>query len=474
MAIKISELANLSAWTDAIYVPVVETAGNTFSTVKSTSSALKTYVLGTIPSELITLTANTVQQATQLYATEVAIVTANIGQIGYTTNAVNTANIGQIGYTDNAVTTANIGQTGYTDFANTVQDGVITSRVNTANIGQIGYTTNAVNTANIGQTGYTDFANTVQDGVITSRVNTANIGQIGYTDFANTVQDGVITSRVNTANIGMVGYIDYWSTFANTVQDGVITSRVNTANIGQIGYTTNAVTTANIGMIGYVTDAVSAAVGYSNVQVATYLPTYTGTVKAGIVTVTGNVIGGLGQFAALNSTLIGNATAAAATFTTLTVPAIAKNGSNGVGDIGQTGNRFATIYGVATSAEYADLAEKYVADADYESGTVLQFGGEYEVTIASDDTNKVAGVVSTQPAFRMNDELVADHAVMIALQGRVPCKVQGSISKGDMLVSAGNGRARSTNDPKFGTVIGKALEEHEGNDGIIEVVVGRL
>ena len=120
------------------------------------------------------------------------------------------------------------------------------------------------------------------------------------------------------------------------------------------------------------------------------------------------------------------------------------------------------------------MAEKYVADADYESGTVLEFGGEYEVTLASDNTNKIAGVVSTQPAFRMNDELVADHAVMIALQGRVPCKVQGSISKGDMLVSAGNGRARSTNDPKFGTVIGKALEEHEGNDGIIEVVVGRL
>jgi hypothetical protein len=474
MAIKISELANLSAWTDAIYVPVVETAGNTFSTVKSTSSALKTYVLGTIPSELITLTANTVQQATQLYATEVAIVTANIGQIGYTTNAVNTANIGQIGYTDNAVTTANIGQIGYTDFANTVQDGVITSRVNTANIGQIGYTTNAVSTANIGQIGYTDNA-----------VTTANIGQIGYTDFANTVQDGVITSRVNTANIGQIGYTTNavntanigqigYTDFANTVQDGVITSRVNTANIGQIGFTLNAVNTANIGMIGYVADAVTAAGGYSNVKVDQYLPTYTGTIKAGIVTVTGNLIAGLTSFAAINSTPIGNATASTATFSTLTVPAITKNGTNGVGDIGQTGNRFATIYGLATSAQYADLAEKYVADADYESGTVLEFGGEHEVTLASDDTNRVAGVVSTQPAFRMNDELVADHAVMIALQGRVPCKVQGSISKGDMLVSAGNGRARSTNDPKFGTVIGKALEEHEGNDGIIEVVVGRL
>lgn len=186
MAIKISELANLTAYTDSVFIPVVETAGNTFSTVKSTSSELKTYVLGTIPSEISDLTANTTAQATAIYNAEVAIVTANIGQIGYTDNKVLTANIGQIGYTDNKVTTANIGIKGYTDFANTVQDSVITSRVNTANIGQIGYTNNTVLTANIGQIGYTD-----------NKVLTANIGQIGYTD-----------NKVTTANVAMKGYVD--------------------------------------------------------------------------------------------------------------------------------------------------------------------------------------------------------------------------------------------------------------------------
>jgi len=160
--------------------------------------------------------------------------------------------------------------------------------------------------------------------------------------------------------------------------------------------------------------------------------------------------------------------------TGLITPDITKNGTNGAGDIGQTGNRFAVIYGQSTSAQYADLAEKYVSDTDYDSGTVLEFGGEHEVTLASDETVRVAGIVSTQPAFKMNDDLVADHVVMIALQGRVPCKVEGTIQKGDMLVSAGNGKAKATNNPQFGTVIGKALQEHQGADGIIEVVVGRL
>ena len=139
MAIKISQLANLTAYTDSVFIPVVETAGNTFSTVKSTSSALKTYVLGTIPTEITDLTSNTTAQATAIYNAEVAIVTANIGQIGYTDNKVTTANIGQIGYTDNKVLTANIGIKGYIDFANTVQNSVITATVNTANVAMKGY-----------------------------------------------------------------------------------------------------------------------------------------------------------------------------------------------------------------------------------------------------------------------------------------------------------------------------------------------
>jgi len=128
----------------------------------------------------------------------------------------------------------------------------------------------------------------------------------------------------------------------------------------------------------------------------------------------------------------------------------------------------------ATAAQWADLAENYQADFNYAPGTVLEFGGKYEVTEATDETRRVAGVVSTSPAHLMNSKLIGNNVVAIALQGRVPCKVRGNIKKGDMLVSGGNGYARPTQDPKIGTIIGKSLEDFNGSDGVIEVVVGRL
>jgi hypothetical protein len=129
--------------------------------------------------------------------------------------------------------------------------------------------------------------------------------------------------------------------------------------------------------------------------------------------------------------------------------------------------------GTATTARYADLAENYLGDAKYEEGTVLMLGGTAEVTLATDGTRAVVGVVSTNPAYLMNSELVGDTVAAIALQGRVPCKVTGKIRKGDMLVAAGNGHARAEEDPKLGQVIGKALEDFDGESGVIEVIVGR-
>jgi hypothetical protein len=74
----------------------------------------------------------------------------------------------------------------------------------------------------------------------------------------------------------------------------------------------------------------------------------------------------------------------------------------------------------------------------------------------------------------MNTSLTGDNVVALALQGRVPCKVQGTVRKGDMMVSAGNGQARAEANPRVGSVIGKALEDFDGLEGIIEVVVGRV
>lgn len=142
-------------------------------------------------------------------------------------------------------------------------------------------------------------------------------------------------------------------------------------------------------------------------------------------------------------------------------------------NIGTITGNWTLSAGSRLQATYADLAEYYEGDQQYDAGTVLQFGGDKEVTIAEDGTNKVAGIVSTDPAYAMNAKCPGI-AVAIALQGRVPCKVRGTIRKGDMLISAGNGYARPSNNPIIGSVIGKALQNFDGTEGIIEVAVGRL
>ena len=151
-------------------------------------------------------------------------------------------------------------------------------------------------------------------------------------------------------------------------------------------------------------------------------------------------------------------------------------------NIGSTTNKWNTVYattfsGTATEALYADLAENYLGDADYEPGTVLVFGGDAEVTITnSKGDRRVAGVVTTNPAYLMNSMLEGEHVTAIALQGRVPCRVLGKVSKGDLLVSSAvPGYAIVDNDAKVGTVIGKALaDKADDGKGVIEVVVGRV
>ena len=142
--------------------------------------------------------------------------------------------------------------------------------------------------------------------------------------------------------------------------------------------------------------------------------------------------------------------------------------------LGNTTQWWAKSFTVAATAQYADLAENYTADAEYAPGTVVHFGGEQEVSICDVDMcTRVAGVVSTNPAYLMNGRLESTHVVAVALTGRVPTKVRGPISKGDLIVSAGEGYARAETLPQVGTVIGKALEDFDGDSGVIEVVVGK-
>lgn len=128
------------------------------------------------------------------------------------------------------------------------------------------------------------------------------------------------------------------------------------------------------------------------------------------------------------------------------------------------GGRF---IGEATSARYADLAEKYLPDAEYGEGTVLAVGGENEVTEYKSGM-PLAGVVSIKPGFEMNIEL--EGGVFVALKGRVPCKINGSAKKGDIIIADDNGAGKAVNaittfaDQK----IGIALED---GTGVIEVKI---
>ena len=152
--------------------------------------------------------------------------------------------------------------------------------------------------------------------------------------------------------------------------------------------------------------------------------------------------------------------------------------ANGVGNIGAAGATFNTVFAKATSAQYADLAENYLADRCYEPGTVVIFGGDAEVSVSpvSHDP-RVAGVVSTNPSYLMNAALTGPTVAAVALTGRVPCWVQGPVSKGDRIVNAGAGIGgrldRSAYEP--GCIVGKSLEDiTDDSTRLIEVVIGRF
>jgi len=154
--------------------------------------------------------------------------------------------------------------------------------------------------------------------------------------------------------------------------------------------------------------------------------------------------------------------------------AIVNGGSNATGNIGSSSNYFNTVFAKATSAQYADLAENYVADAEYAPGTVVIFGGTQEITVTDQaGDERVAGAVSTKPAYLMNS---GESGIAVALRGRVPVNVIGPVIKGDSLVTSTEpGYAISVGrDRSYGqAVFAKALETNieEGKKMITAVVL---
>ena len=191
---------------------------------------------------------------------------------------------------------------------------------------------------------------------------------------------------------------------------------------------------------------------------------------------TGAISAGTSNVVVINNANVVISSAGTANVLTVSNVGIVVVGTTSVtGDITSAGN----IAALNFNSTFADLAEMYSADAAYAPGVVVSFGGSNEITLSGNVDPRVAGVVSTNPSYTMNTAIEATHVVTVALTGRVPTRVTGSISKGDLMISATGGRAQAWVGnvtqpyPIPGTVFGKALSNHGGGEGVIEVVIGR-
>jgi len=241
-------------------------------------------------------------------------------------------------------------------------------------------------------------------------LNTANINAGSNTTALS--MTGVVTSN-GTGTANSIGGTSMWVTGGNLMVSG-------SGNIGiKINPNYFYDLTGNV---------ISLTGSYSYANVANYLPNFAG------------------QIGTTGATHFGN---------------LLTTGGNTVqGDI--TGN-WQLSAGSRLLATYADLAERFEADAYYDAGTVVEMGGEKEITAVQYDlSDDVFGVVSDTAAYLMNSGAGDDIThPPVAVGGRVKVKVTGKVKKGQRLVSAGNGMARAAlpGEATAFNIIGRALED---------------
>lgn len=325
--------------------------------------------------------------------------------------------------------------------------------------------------------------------VVTTGIITAGVGNIigGNISASGNINGGNLTlsgpsgalsvpGNITGGNILTIGQIS-----ANGVVIGSFNGSIQGLQIdvtGRISATGNVLTGGIVSATGNVIAAafVGSGAGLSNINGSAVVGTVPAASVAGTVTSNSQAnitsVGTLTSLAVSGNISAGNVSVSTGT---VTLGNVVNANGNGVGNIGSSSLYFNTVFAKATSAQYADLAELYAADRDYEPGTVLMLGGPCEVTVCDQAQDpRVVGVVSATPAHVMNSGLRAQYSAVVALSGRVPTRVVGPVRKGDMMVSAGHGRAQACSQPAMGTVIGKSVEDFDGAEGVIDVVVGRL
>jgi hypothetical protein len=305
--------------------------------------------------------------------------------------------------------------------------------------------------APVSTTGNITSGNTLSSGIISATGNAIA---------GNILTAGIVSAGGNVYGANFIGNITIpagapVSTTGNITSGNILTSGL----VSAVGNVTGSYIIGN----GSQLTGISAAVSVSQIQ--------NGTSNALIGTSGGNFtvsIGGTSNVIVVsNDTMYANVVSA---------QSIAHTGTNAVGNIGSSSSYFNRLFATATTALYADVAERFAADEVLEAGTVVELGGTAEITRSRIELSEnVFGVISTRAAYLMNGGAGEDDThPPVAMTGRVPVKVVGIIHKGDRLVSAGAGIARAAQPGEATSfnVIGRSLvDKLTPESGTIEAIV---
>jgi hypothetical protein len=305
----------------------------------------------------------------------------------------------------------------------------------------------------------------------TGNVSGGNLITTGIATAAGNITGGnVITAGLVTA-VGNVRGGNVISVAAISGVSIVASGNVDSGNLrsaGLISVAGNVTSAANIAGTFFIGNG-SQLTGLSlGVSVTKFV---NGTTEGNVGVTNGNInfnVGGVANVVVIDTTTV--------YANVVSVASIAKTGTNAVGNIGSSSNYFNQVFAQATTALYADVAERFASDELLEPGTVVELGGAQEITRSLTAlSEKVFGVISTRPAYTMNGGAGEDDThPKVAMTGRVPVKVTGYIRKGDRLVAAGDGIARAA-QPGEATafnVIGRSLvDKTTPESGTIEAIV---
>ena len=359
--------------------------------------------------------------------------------------------------------------------ANAIYNG--TSNINGANV----FTTSSNQL--VPDTALTD---QVDIGSATNRYNDLYIGSVISGNNSSNVTQYIKKAGANAIlDIGEAG-----APINNMYVDNLTASNISGLNIESFGNATNDIDFIYASNIVASNTIVSSTGGIKgNVLSSANVVLIDHVAGTSNLSLNGNVIAGTGLSAAaqydgtsdvtfsIDSTVVTETSTD--TLSNKTFGSTVKASADNTIDIGETGTKFATVHattfsGVATSAQYADMAEIYSSDVEYEPGTVVKIGGEKEITQTLEHADiEVFGVISSNPAYLMNSEA---NGQPVALAGRVPVKVVGKVAKGERLIASdvpGVAWGVADEDVDVKAIIGRSLEDKEdGDEGMIEAVIG--